>query len=282
MLLLRFRCTRPTLGAHKYAAYSTIAQGLLMTYNQVQHICRTALIPTKTLSGDKLVRKIGPEHVQYLTSMQTLEQWSGLTMKQRTVLFHRRFTDKRIAVTSLRRLYLRHGIRRKKVRLEKVMTQRVRRNFVQNCQRLLAEMEQAKHDGRILVFADETLFTKRAVKLREWSAKSTNLSVDQEELYVGYRSALASMTEEKGICLVHISDAPVKEAEFCTHINKLRARAGKRPIALFMDNLWVHKNAQVRELMAKLDIRPIYNVAYSPEFNPIEAVFSKVKRHFSC
>ena len=34
--------------------------------------------------------------------------------------------------------------------------------------------------------------------------------------------------------------------------------------------------------MVKLDIQPIYNVAYSPEFNPIEAVFSKVKREFSC
>jgi len=93
-----------------------------MTYNQVQHICRTALRPTKMLGGDKLVRQLGPEHVQYLTSMHTLEQWSGLTMKQRTVLFHRQFPNKRIAVTSLRRLYLHHGIRRKKVRLEKVMT----------------------------------------------------------------------------------------------------------------------------------------------------------------
>ena len=54
-------------------------------------------------------------------------------MKQRTVLFHRQFTDKRIAVTSLRCLYLRHGIRCKKVRLSKTMTQRVRQNFVQNC-----------------------------------------------------------------------------------------------------------------------------------------------------
>jgi len=142
-------------------------------------------------------------------------------------------------------------------------------------------MEQAEHEGRVLVFADETLFTKRAVKLREWSARSTNLSVDQEELYVGYRSALASMTAEKGICLVHTSDGPVKEAEFCHHMSRLRSRAGRRPIALFMDNLWVHKSARVRELMGKLDIRPIYNVAYSPEFNPIEAVFSKVKRQFS-
>ena len=69
------------------------------------------------MSGDRLVRELGPEHVQFLTSMRTLEQWSGLTMKQRTVLFHRRFPDKRIAITTLRRLYLRHGIRCKKVRM---------------------------------------------------------------------------------------------------------------------------------------------------------------------
>ena len=30
-------------GARKYAAYSTIARGLQMPYNQVQHICRKAM-----------------------------------------------------------------------------------------------------------------------------------------------------------------------------------------------------------------------------------------------
>ncbi len=104
------------------------------------------LRPGKPLNGDRLVRKISPEHVQFLTSLHTLEQWSGLTMRQRTILFHRWFPDKRIAVTSLRRLYLRHGIRCKKVRLEKTMTQRVRRNFEQNCQNLLAQMRQADHE----------------------------------------------------------------------------------------------------------------------------------------
>ena len=158
----------------------------------------------------------------------------------------------------------------------------MRRNFAQNCQSLLAEMEQAEREGRILVFADETLFTKRALKQREWSAKNTSLTVDQEDVYVGYRAALASMTAEKGMLLVHVHEHPVKEPEFRAHLSKLRTRAGRRPIALFMDNLWVHKNAEIRELMARLDIRPVYNVAYSPEFNPIEAVFSKVKRRFSC
>ena len=143
-------------------------------------------------------------------------------------------------------------------------------------------MEQAEREGCIIVFADEICFTKRSLKLREWSSKNTNLTVDQEDVYVGYRAALASMTAEKGMLLVHVYEQPVKEPEFCAHLMKLRSKAGAKPIALFMDNLWVHKNVRVRDLMAKLDIRPVYNVAYSPEFNPIEAVFSKVKRRFSC
>jgi hypothetical protein len=54
-------------------------------------------------------------------------------MKKRTMIFHRQFTNKRIAVTSLRRFYLKHGIKCKKVRLEKVMPLSARLKFVQNC-----------------------------------------------------------------------------------------------------------------------------------------------------
>ena len=131
-----------------------------------------------------------------------------------------------------------------------------------------------------MVFLDEILFTKRAIKQREWSARNTNLSADQVELYVGYRAALVSMTAEKGIQVVHIYDRAITEPEFAYHLRKLREIAGDKPLALFMDNLHCHKNKEARELLAELDIRPIYNVGYSPEFNPIEAVFSKVKRQF--
>ena len=51
----------------------------------------------------------------------------------------------------------------------------------------------------------------------------------------------------------------------------------KRGLALFMDNLAVHRHREVQLEYEKLNIIPIFNVAYSPEFNPIEAVFSKVK-----
>ncbi len=48
-----------------------------------------------------------------------------------------------------------------------------------------------------------------------------------------------------------------------------------------MDNLTVHKSNKAKDVYQKFNIRPIWNVAYSPEFNPIEAVFSKVKATFS-
>jgi len=37
----------------------------------------------------------------------------------------------------------------------------------------------------------------------------------------------------------------------------------------------------VKPWYQKLNIRIIFNVSYSPEFNPIEAVFSKVKARFN-
>ena len=47
-----------------------------------------------------------------------------------------------------------------------------------------------------------------------------------------------------------------------------------------MDQLSVHKAEKVGEYCEKHDIMRIFNCAYSPEFNPIEGVFSQVKRFY--
>ena len=183
MLILRFKCTEPKPDTRKYFAYSRIAQALGMTYNQVQHVCRAAIKPKKMQGDDRLVRKLGPEHLHFLTSMQTLEQWAGKTMKERTVLFHRQFTDKRIAVTSLRRLYLKHKVRRKRVRHVKVMPHGLQQQYKAKCNELLAELEWVENEGRTIVFLDEINFTKLSLSRTEWSARNSNLSVDQQEMY---------------------------------------------------------------------------------------------------
>ena len=158
---------------------------------------------------------------------------------------------------------------------------KARTNFVKNCQLLLKEIDQAKSEGRQLVYLDEINFTKWSLKLREWSAKNSNLTVDQKEVYVGYRSVIASMTDETGIGLVMIYEQAITAVDFSCYLKKLRSKSGTKPLALFMDRLAVHKSKEITPLWTKLNIKPVFNVSYSPEFNGIEAVFSKVKRHFN-
>jgi hypothetical protein len=48
----------------------------------------------------------------------------------------------------------------------------------------------------------------------------------------------------------------------------------KKKIAIFMDNLKVHKKEDVLPWYKKLNIKVIWNATYSPQLNPIEASFS--------
>ena len=45
-----------------------------------------------------------------------------------------------------------------------------------------------------------------------------------------------------------------------------------------MDNLAVHRSNEVKERMEELSIPFIFSPPYSPDYNPIESVFSMFKR----
>ena len=47
-----------------------------------------------------------------------------------------------------------------------------------------------------------------------------------------------------------------------------------------MDNLSAHRSEKSKAEMARLGFRCIFNVPYSPEYNPIKFAFSKVKQKF--
>ena len=51
--------------------------------------------------------------------------------------------NKKIAVTSLRRLYLKHGIKRKAVRQEKVKPQHVLNEFSDRCKHVISQLDDA-------------------------------------------------------------------------------------------------------------------------------------------
>ena len=112
---------------------------------------------------------------------------------------------------------------------------------------MVEDIEQAKQEGRLIVYIDEILFSKRAIKLREWAKKNSNLTVNQEDVYVGFRSVIAGMTEENGIGLIKIHEHACTGEDFRDYLIQLRGKVGKRPVSLFMDNATIHKKPCVKE-----------------------------------
>jgi len=234
---LRYRCTDPTATSYKHLSYLKISKALGVPYNTVQHLCRHALKPKRPPARNREVTKLEQHHIDFLTSYKTLEDWAGFTLKFRTKLFHRQFTDKQIAVTCLRRLYLKHGIKRKKVRQEKHMPENARSQFQTNCGLTRLALEQAEQANRLIVYLDEIVFSKSSVMSRDWSAKNSNLAVDQAMIYTGYTAVIASMTKEKGIGPYMIYPKALTATEFIDFLKELRREYGRRPLSILMDQL---------------------------------------------
>jgi transposase len=88
------------------------------------------------------------------------------------------------------------------------------------------------------------------------------------------------VSTDSGIERFDIYDQAITATEFIKHLEKLRKINGDTSLAIFMDQLGVHKTKEVVQRYKELDIVKIENVSYSPEFNPIESCFSQVKRVF--
>ena len=89
------------------------------------------------------------------------------------------------------------------------------------------------------------------------------------------------MSKEEGIELLHLQEKAIDKEDFEYYLKELVKINKHKNLAIFMDNLKVHTSLDTKEVYKDLDIMPIFNAAYSPELNPIEAVFSKVKFNYN-
>lgn len=88
---------------------------------------------------------------------------------------------------------------------------------------------------------------------------------------------LVSAVRSSGVAGGLVFEGALDAAAFRALLSRVllpRLRAGDM---LVMDNLAVHKTRAARELIAGAGVRPLDLPPYSPDLNPIENVFAKVK-----
>jgi transposase len=79
-----------------------------------------------------------------------------------------------------------------------------------------------------------------------------------------------------------VFDGPINGECFRAYIQQLLAPVLKPGDIVVMDNLGSHKGKAVRQAITKAGARLLFLPPYSPDFNPIEQAFSKVKHWMRC
>ena len=101
-------------------------------------------------------------------------------------------------------------------------------------------------------------------------AKSTQFNI-QSTAFLG------AIAKDKGLFFWNTYDRSVNTTKFIRFLKQLRKKHGEGRFYLYMDNLKVHKsNASIAE-MEELNIFPMWAPIYSPDYNPIEMMFAKLK-----
>lgn len=129
-----------------------------------------------------------------------------------------------------------------------------------------------------LVFLDETSSYLNVSRNYGWARTSARV-IDQEPKGKKERvSLIAAIGLNHGlaeVALVH-PDSVNKNA-FKAYLNHVLLPKLEPDTTLVMDNWTVHHGADIKELVEAHNCQILYLPTYSPDFNPIEFLFSKVK-----
>jgi transposase len=132
-------------------------------------------------------------------------------------------------------------------------------------------------DPNSLVFLDETSVKTDITRIRGWSAVGQRLM----EAIPSGRWATCTLVHAialDGTRAAMVLDGPLNGPSFSGFCEWLLAPSLKPGDFVIMDNLNTHKSAQAVKAIESVGASAVYLPPYSPDLNPIENVFSKLKQ----
>jgi transposase len=137
---------------------------------------------------------------------------------------------------------------------------------------MLAEQVEAKR----LIFVDEMGTNTSLSPLYAWAPKGQRAysSVPRNR---GANTTVLSSMSAGGMGASLTVEGATTSAVFEAYVEQVLAPTLRKGQVVVMDNLSAHKGERVRELIEERGCELIYLPSYSPDLNPIEEAFSKIK-----
>jgi transposase len=127
-----------------------------------------------------------------------------------------------------------------------------------------------------LVFIDETAVTTKMVRLRGRCRRGERLLGSVPHGHWKTVTLVAGLRSD-GMVAPFVIDGPMNGPTFIAYVEQCLAPALSRRDIVIMDNLACHKVAGVKSAIEAVGATALYLPPYSPDLNPIEQVFSKIK-----
>ncbi len=127
-----------------------------------------------------------------------------------------------------------------------------------------------------LVFFDESGVNTLMARLRGRSPKGRRL-VDSAPAGRYATLTLMSAIRLDGVVAPMLLDGPVNAQTFAGYVENCLVPALAPDDILIMDNLPAHKSARITQAVEKAGCKLVYLPPYSPDYSPIENMWSKVK-----
>ena len=131
-------------------------------------------------------------------------------------------------------------------------------------------------DAERFVFLDETATPTAMTRLYGWAPKGERL-VDAAPAGQWKTTTFVAGLRSRGLIAPLVLDGPMTGEIFRAYVEQMLAPALDPGDVVVMDNLPAHKVAGVQEAIQSAQASLLYLPPYSPDLNPIEQLFSKLK-----
>jgi transposase len=137
---------------------------------------------------------------------------------------------------------------------------------------------QRQLDPKRLIFLDETGTSTNMARLRGRGPRGERVFGKVPNGHWKITTFVACL-RHNAITAPFVIDQPMNGAIFRVYLERCVVPTLKPGDILIMDNLPAHKNEDVRDIIQAADANLRYLPAYSPDLNPIEQAFAKIKSH---
>jgi transposase len=129
------------------------------------------------------------------------------------------------------------------------------------------------------VFIDECSTNTSLAPFYGWARKGERVHQKVPRNWGTNITLLSSIGKEQGMGASLVVEGSTNRTVFETYLEDVLCPTLKKGQVIVMDNLSSHKGERVRELIEERGCELIYLPPYSPDFNPIEQAFSKLKSY---